>query len=156
MRNCWLRWEPWLFIDAQKGTAYTPAALRKLSSLSKEYLMNNSRRSFLGKAPAAALAAGVGVASAKIATASPVDGNEGTRPLLDAIIAGQRKINGRLYAANELLLEVLRTIVPLVPINQAAAIAKLAEAEDYIEAVPGEPPGCELPPGYGGGYGGGD
>jgi len=116
--------------------------------------MNKSRRKFLGKAPAVALAAGVGVGSGKIAMASPSGDNEGTRHLLDAIIAGQRKINGRLYAADELLLDVLRTIILHVPIDQAAALAKLAEAESYVDGVPGEPPGCELPPGYGG-YGGG-
>src|SRR5712692_10021210 len=118
--------------------------------------MNKSRRKFLGKAPAVVIGAGVGLASGKIAMASQSTWPEGTRPLLDFMIDGQRKINGRLYAANELMLEVLQTIVPHVPIDQAAAIAKLAEAGGYIRPVPGEGVGCILPPGYGGGYGGGD
>ena len=115
--------------------------------------MNNSRRKFLGKAPAVALAAGVGVASGKIAMASPPTPVEGTRQLLDDVIEGQRKINGHLYAANDLLLEVLRTVIHHVPgINVAAASAKLDEAESYIDQVPGDgPPGCEIPGGYGGG-----
>jgi hypothetical protein len=115
--------------------------------------MNNSRRKFLGKAPAVALAAGVGVASGKIAMASAATPGEGTRPLLDAVIAGQRKINGELYAANDLMLEVLRALIQRVPgINVAAANAKLDQAGGYIDNVPGDgPPGCEIPGGYGGG-----
>jgi hypothetical protein len=114
--------------------------------------MNNSRRKFLKKGPAVAAAAAVGVTSGQIAMASPPDNNEGTRPLLETVIRNQRKINGRLYAANELLLEVLRMAVPNVPgIDVAAATAKLNQAEGYIDEVPGfVPPGCELPPG--GGY----
>ena len=47
-------------------------------------------------------------------------------------------------------------VVQHVPgINLAAATAKLDQAEGYVGEVPGPPPGCELPPGYGGGYGGG-
>jgi hypothetical protein len=119
--------------------------------------MNNSRRKFLGKAPAAALAAGVVVASGKIAMASPPTPVEGTRPLLDAVIAGQAKINGSFYAVNDLLLDVLRTVIPHVQgIDVAAATAKLQEADGYLGPVPHiDPPGCELPPGYGDGYGGG-
>jgi len=118
--------------------------------------MDKSRRKFLGKAPAVALAAGVGVASGKIAMASPSDGNDGTRHLLDVVIQNQGVINGELYAANDLLLQVLRMVIPHVSgIDVAAANAKLNQAEGYIDAVPGSgPPECVLPPGYGG-YGGG-
>ena len=59
--------------------------------------MNKSRRKFLGKAPAVVIGAGVGVASGKIAMASQSDWPQGTKPLLDFMIAGQRKINGKLY-----------------------------------------------------------
>lgn len=118
--------------------------------------MNNSRRKFLGKAPAVALAAGVGIASGKIAMASPPTPVEGTRPLLDAVIAGQGKYNGFLYVSGDLLLEVLRMVVPHVSgIDVAAATAKLDQAEGYLDQVPGaDPPRCELPPGWDG-YGGG-
>jgi len=114
--------------------------------------MNNSRRKFLEKAPAVALAAGVGIAAGKTAVASPPAANEGTRPLLEAVINGQAKINGRLYAANELLMDVLRDVIQHSPgLNVAAATANLDEAEGYIDAVPLEdPPGCKLPDGYGG------
>lgn len=113
--------------------------------------MNNSRRKFLGKAPAVAVAAGVGVASGKIAMASPPNGNDGTKHLLEAFLAGQRQINGLLYEGDDLLLDVLRMIIPHVQgIDLAAATAKLDEAASYIEAVPGiDPPGCQ-PPGGGG------
>ena len=112
--------------------------------------MNNSRRKFLEKGPAVAAAAAVGVASGNIAMASPPNPNDGTRPLLDAVIAGQGKYNGFLYAADDLLLEVLRMVIPLVPgINFAAATAKLDQAEGYIDQVPGsEPPRCLLPDGF--------
>lgn len=54
--------------------------------------MNNSRRRFLETGPAVAMAAGVGIASGKIALASPPSpGNEGTRHLLDAVIARSSK-----------------------------------------------------------------
>jgi len=113
--------------------------------------MKNSRRSFLRKGPIVAVAAGVGVASGRIAVASPADPSEGTRPLLDAFLAGQRQANGKLYAASDLLLQVLRMMIPLVPIDVAVANAKLNEAEGYIDAIPiPDPPGCELPPGFGG------
>lgn len=71
------------------------------------------------------------------------------------LLRGQAKINGRLYAANELLMEVLREVIHHVPgINYQVAEAKLDEAEGYIDAVPLEnPPGCVLPDGYNeGGY----
>jgi hypothetical protein len=111
--------------------------------------MNNSRRDFLGKAPAVAIAAGVGVASGTIAKASPANPGEGTRQLLDEVIANQRKINGRLYAGDDLILQVLRMVIPHLPIDQPAANAKLTQAEGYIDAVPGfDPPGCEIPGGY--------
>src|ERR1700716_3029351 len=134
----------------------TPPALRKLSSLSRSTLMNNSRRKFLGKDPAAALAVGVGVASAEMATASPPNGNDGTRQLLDAVIAGQGTYNGFLYVSGDPLLEVLRMVIPRVRgIEVAAATAKLDQAEGYLDQVPGKvPPYCILPPGwdeYGGG-----
>jgi hypothetical protein len=121
--------------------------------------LNKSRRKFLGKGSAVALAAGVGVASGKIAMASPPTPVEGTRQLLDAVIAGQGKYNGFLYVSGDLLLEVLRMVVPHVSgIDVAAATAKLDRAEGYLDKVPGkEPPYCELPPDWnGGGYGGGD
>jgi len=105
--------------------------------------MNKSRRTFLGKAPAVAVAAGVGVASGKVAMASPP---EGLSQLLDEVISNQKKINGRLYEGDDLILEVLRMIVPLVPIDQSAANAKLTLAESYIDEVPGfDPPGCCQP-----------
>jgi hypothetical protein len=108
--------------------------------------MNKSRRMFLEKGPAVAVAAGVGVASGKIAMASPPNDNEGTRPLLDAIIAGQRQINGLLYASDDLLLEVLRMVIPHVSgIDAAAVTAKLDVAEGYLDNVPGPPPGCCYP-----------
>ena len=59
--------------------------------------MNKSRRKFLEKSPSIALAAGVGVASGTIALATPpAANNDGTRPLLDALIDGQAKSTGRL------------------------------------------------------------
>ena len=118
--------------------------------------MNKSRRKFLEKGPSIALAAGVGVASGKIAMASPPgSGLDGTRPLLDAVIDGQRKINGRLYYSNALMLDVLRALIENVPgIDFAEAEAQLNEAAHYIYSVPSIfPPGCEPPPG--GGPGGG-
>ena len=122
--------------------------------------MNTSRRKFLEKGPSIALAAGVGVAASNIALASPAASNkDGTRPLLDAVIDGQRKINGRLYYSSDLMLDVLRELIANVPgIDVAAAEAKLNEAAQYIEAVPSvDPPGCEPPPCHincGGGGGG--
>ena len=112
--------------------------------------MNKSRRKFLEKSPSIALAAGVGVASGSIALASPPAGNDGTRPLLDAVVDGQAKINGRLYYSNALMLHVLRELIANVPgIDAADAEAKLNEAATYIYEVPGiKPPGCE-PPGGG-------
>ena len=104
--------------------------------------MNKARRTFLGKAPIVAIAAGVGVASSKVAMASPP---EGTRQLLDEIIAGQRKINGFLYAGDDLMMEVLRMIIPHLPIDQSEANAKLTLAESYFDAIPGPSPGCCLP-----------
>jgi hypothetical protein len=110
--------------------------------------MNNSRRKFLEKTPSIALAAGVGVASGTIALAAPASNNDGTRPLLDAVIDGQAKINGRLYYANALMLHVLEELIANVPgIDAAAAEAKLHEAGSYIYSVPEvRPPGCEPPP----------
>jgi len=122
--------------------------------------MNTSRRKFLEKSPSIALAAGVGVAASSIALASPAASNkDGTRPLLDAVIDGQAKINGRLYYSADLMLDVLRALIANVPgIDVAAAEAKLAAASQYIEAVPDiNPPGCEPPPctiNCGGGNGG--
>jgi hypothetical protein len=106
----------------------------------------------LEKAPAVAVAAGVGIAAGKTAMASPPGDNDPTKRLLEAVINGQAKINGRLYAANELLMDVLRDVIQHAPgLNVAAAKAKLDEAEGYIDAVPLEdPPGCKLPNGYGG------
>jgi hypothetical protein len=109
--------------------------------------MNNSRRKFLEKSPSIALAAGVGMAAGTIALGSPTANNDGTRPLLDAVVDGQAKINGRLYYSNALMLHVLRDLIANVPgIDAAAAEAKLSEAERYIYEVPGiKPPGCEPP-----------
>ncbi len=119
--------------------------------------MNKSRRTFLGKAPAVVIGAGVGAASVKTAMAFQSDWPQGTRPLLDFMIDGQRKTNGKLYAGDDLILEVLRMVVPNVQgIDLAAATAKLDQAAGYIDTVPGDGVGCVLPPGYGGGYGGGD
>ena len=112
--------------------------------------MNKSRRKFLEKGPAIALGAGVGVAAAQIALASPPAGNnDGTRPLLDAVVDGQAKINGRLYYANALMLHVLEELIANVPgVDAAAAAAKLNEAASYIYEVPGiKPPGCDPPGG---------
>jgi hypothetical protein len=122
--------------------------------------MNKSRRKFLEKGPSIALVAGVGVAAGNLAMASPAaPGLDGTRPLLDAVIDGQAKINGRLYYSSDLMLDVLRALIANVPgIDVAATEAKLNEAAGYIEAIPGElPPGCEPPPctTCGGGGGGG-
>ena len=113
--------------------------------------MNKSRRKFLEKSPSLAIAAGVGVASGTIAMASPPAGSDGTRPLLDAVIDGQAKINGRLYYSNALMLHVLRDLIANVAgIDAADAEAKLNEAAGYIYSVPEvKPPGCE-PPGGGG------
>ena len=85
--------------------------------------------------------------------------NDGTRPLLDAVVDGQAKINGRLYYSADLMLDVLRELIANVPgIDAAAAEAKLNAASQYIEAVPEiNPPGCEPPPctiNCGGGNGG--
>jgi hypothetical protein len=110
--------------------------------------MNKSRRKFLEKGPSIALVAGVGVAAGKISMASPAaSGVDGTRPLLDAVIDGQRKINGRLYYSSDLMLDVLRALIANVPgIDAAAAEAKLNAASLYIEAVPEiTPPGCQPP-----------
>lgn len=114
--------------------------------------MNKSRRKFLKKGPSIALAAGVGVASGKLAMASPASSVDGTRPLLDAVINGQAQINGRLYYSNDLMLDVLRELIANVPgVDFAQAEAKLNDAARYIEAVPDiRPPGC-IPPGNGGG-----
>ena len=115
--------------------------------------MNKSRRKFLKKSPSIALAAGVGIATGSVAVASPPAANsDGTRPLLDAVIDGQAKINGRLYYSNELMLDVLRALIANVPgIDAADAEAKLNEAWGYIGAVPDiKPPGCITPGGGGG------
>ena len=117
--------------------------------------MNKSRRKFLEKGPSIALAAGVGVATGKIAMASPAANNDGTRPLLDAVIDGQAQINGRLYYSGERMLDVLRALIANVPgIDVAEAEAKLNEAARYIYAIPDiTPPGCKPPPPGGGGGG---
>ena len=114
--------------------------------------MNKSRRKFLKKSPSIALAAGVGIATGQVALASPPPANsDGTRPLLDAVIDGQAKINGRLYYSNELMLDVLRALIANVPgIDVAEAETKLNEASGYINAVPDiRPPGCITPGGGG-------
>ena len=111
--------------------------------------MNKSRRKFLEKSPSIALAAGVGVAAGSLAMGSAsAAANDGTRPLLDAVVDGQAKINGRLYYSADLMLDVLRELIANVPgIDAAVAEAKLNAASLYIEAVPDiKPPGCEPPP----------
>jgi hypothetical protein len=112
--------------------------------------MNKSRRKFLENTPSIALAAGAGIASGTVALASPpTGGNDGTRPLLDAVVDGQAKINGRLYYSNALMLHVLRELIANVPgIDAADAEAELNEAAKYIYEVPDiRPPGCEPPTG---------
>jgi hypothetical protein len=114
--------------------------------------MNKSRRKFLEKGPSIAIGAGVGLASGTMAMASPVSpGDEGTRPLLNALIDGQAKINGRLYYSNDLMLDVLRALIANVPgVDFAEAETKLNAAARYIEAIPEiRPPGCISPPGGG-------
>jgi len=111
--------------------------------------MNKSRRKFLETGPSVALVAGVGVAAGSLGMSSAsAASNDGTRPLLDAVVDGQAKINGRLYYSADLMLDVLRELIANVPgIDAAVAEAKLNEASLYIEAVPGiKPPGCEPPP----------
>jgi len=61
------------------------------------------------------------------------------------MIAGQARINGKLYAGDDLMMEVPRMIISVVPIDQAAANAKLDLAESYFDAIPGDGPGCCLP-----------
>ena len=111
--------------------------------------MNKSRRKFLEKSPSIAIAAGVGVAAGSLAMGSASAArNDGTRPLLDAVVDGQAKINGRLYYSTDLMLDVLRELIANVPgVDTAAAEAKINAAAQYIEAVPDiRPPGCEPPP----------
>ena len=108
--------------------------------------MNKSRRRFLEKGPQIAVGAGIGVAAGTIAMASPAGPPEdGTRPLLNALIDGQAKINGRLYYSSDLMLDVLRALIANVPgLDVAELEAKLNEATRYIESVPGiKPPGCD-------------
>ncbi|HEX6649179.1 MAG TPA: hypothetical protein VF075_06560 [Pyrinomonadaceae bacterium] len=110
--------------------------------------MNKSRRKFLEKSPSIAIAAGVGVAAGSLAMGSAsAASNDGTRPLLDAVVDGQAKINGRLYYSTDLMLDVLRELIANVPgIDAAAAEAKINAAAQYIEAVPDiNPPGCTPP-----------
>ena len=112
--------------------------------------MNKSRRKFLEKGPSIAIGAGVGVAAGTMAMASPSGPVEdGTRPLLNALIDGQAKINGRLYYSSDLMLDVLRALIANVPgLDVAELEAKINNAARYIEAVPGiKPPGCEPPGG---------
>jgi hypothetical protein len=108
--------------------------------------MNKSRRKFLEKAPSIAIGTGVGVAAGTMAMASPAGAVEdGTRPLLNALIDGQAKINGRLYYSSDLMLDVLRELIANVPgLDVAELEAKINNASRYIEAVPGiKPPGCD-------------
>jgi hypothetical protein len=55
---------------------------------------------------------------------------------LRALIKGQRKINGKLYRAIDLILESLKK-------QSKAADPALDEAQKINEGVPGPPPGCE-------------
>lgn len=60
-----------------------------------------------------------------------------TRLSLEVVTANQRKINGNVYLALERMLDCL------TPIVRAGDRAKLAEAEEIIDAIPGfDPPGC--------------
>ena len=108
--------------------------------------MNKSRRKFLENGPSIALGAGIGVAAGTVAMASPAGPSEdGTRPLLNALIDGQAKINGRLYYSSDLMLDVLRALIANVPgLDVAELEAKLNNAARYLEQVPGiRPPGCD-------------
>ena len=61
------------------------------------------------------------------------------------IVSAQRKINGRLYKAIELILDAL----PKGPSKTGGVtldFAKLAKADKFNEAVPGERIGCVSPP----------
>ena len=112
--------------------------------------MNKSRRNFLEKGPSIAIGAGVGVAAGTMAMASPAGPVEdGTRPLLNALIDGQAKINGRLYYSSDLMLDILRALIANVPgLDVAELEAKINNAARYIEEVPGiRPPGCDPPGG---------
>lgn len=108
--------------------------------------MNKSRRKFLENGPSIAIGAGIGVAAGTVAMASPAGPSEdGTRPLLNALIDGQAKINGRLYYSSDLMLDILRALIPNVPgLDVAELEAKLNNAARYLEEVPGiRPPGCD-------------
>jgi hypothetical protein len=56
---------------------------------------------------------------------------------LEVVTYNQRKINGRLYAALDLIVDIIEDAVP------GAYRARLAEAREIIEDIPGfDPPGC--------------
>jgi len=56
---------------------------------------------------------------------------------LEVVTFNQRKINGRLYAALDLILDIIEDAVP------GAYRARLAQAREIIEDIPGfDPPGC--------------
>jgi len=66
---------------------------------------------------------------------------------LRELISAQRKINGRLYKSIELILDAL----PKGPSNSKTGgvtldFKKLAKADKFNEAVPGERIGCVSPP----------
>ncbi len=69
---------------------------------------------------------------------------------LEKMVMGQRRINGRLYKANE---ETLNLVVKLATGHgkvkpEPAFLAAKKEVEEYLDGVGGdEPPGCELPRG---------
>ena len=108
--------------------------------------MNKSRRKFLENGPSIAIGAGIGVAAGTVAMASPAGPSEdGTRPLLNALVDGQAKINGRLYYSSDLMLDILRALIPNVPgLDVAELEAKINNAARYLEEVPGiRPPGCD-------------
>ncbi len=69
-------------------------------------------------------------------------GTETANIPLRKFISGQRKINGRLYEAIELILEAL----PKDSTSSAIDFKKLALAGQYNDGVPGDPPGCVSPP----------
>ena len=58
---------------------------------------------------------------------------------LRRLIRGQRKINGKLYEAIELILDALPTAKSKTSIPDAA---KLAKAKKKNDGVPGPSPGC--------------
>lgn len=57
------------------------------------------------------------------------------------LIRGQRQINGRLFAALNLILDSLPEPDPAQ--CTLAGVGKITEARKIVEGIPGPPPGCE-------------